>query len=207
MTPAEIARDYFKSRPNRVAKFNNFSGAGVAARPGFQFVPFKFSFTVANAVAAPAANKKLALSAGRHGTAAALAAGSFPTDAVMGDGAVITDFTITADDSNLNCDFFANYFKDRRLYVERLELNSDAPAQFTRTIVVAASTPGNVEKKRTIRIQPYFSVNQNSTNQVDMVLGTKGEEFWIGPDHVAVLDVEKTSQLVIIMSGMMEIPA
>lgn len=176
------------------------------ARPGHKFIPFSFAFSVANAISGPAVAKELALSAGRHGTAANLVLGGFPADVILSEGATVTDFTITADNSNLNCDFLTNFLESRRVLVTDMELTSDQSSQFSKAITVAPSTPGNVEKKRTILIKQYKTVNQNSSTEVKMNLADKNEHFWLGPDHVVTVKVVATSTLDVILEGFMEIP-
>lgn len=193
---------------NRAQKYlggntHSFNGESMVARPGFAMFNIDFAFSIDNDLTA---DKKLALSPGLHSSSAALATAGYSCDAVIGDGAVITDLTLSAENPKLTVNFFKNFLANRRFLVEKIRMTSDQESQFQKTIEIGISTPASVEGTKTIKINPYYNVNQQSAKTVDMVLGKHGEQFWMGPDNVAILNVAKSSNLDIIISGKIELP-
>lgn len=182
---------------------DNFNGAG-GARPGFKMIPVAFGFNVDNDLTA---RKDVALSAGAFASAANLATAGISCDALFGDGAVITSLTFTAADSKLTCDQFLAYLKSRRMLVERIEIQTDNTAQLKETITHVVGSPFKTEKQDIVRISRYKSVNQNATTEVEMVLKTKSERFWMGPDDIVTVGISKSSDSNFIIAGLLEVPA
>jgi|GEM_PF-6451609 len=191
--------------PAPAGQLDNFNSG---ARPGHGLVDFEFAVTIANSTGA--AKKISFLSNGLFPTAAKLTAAGLAVDALFAEGTVIdgggNDLVVTSENSALDADMMAAMLDKYRARIDSIRMTSDQEAQFSKTFQRSIITPISQEGQKPLRIKPYFSTNQQSTATIDMVLSTKGQQFWLSNIELANLNIVDNSSLELIISGKFELP-
>lgn len=200
-----IAVQHFAGRKMNPEQLDNFNAStGLSPRPGYTFREVFFNFNVDNNLTA---RKDLTICPASFTANADLGTAGITSDGIITDGEVITDLSATASDAKLTNDHFTAWLRENRLLVTQIEIESDTTAQFAEKFVHVKATPFVTDKQTIINIKPYKSPNQTSTSEVKMVLKTKGQEFWMGPDDVVTVGIAKSSDSNFRIVGLAEVPA
>jgi len=145
----------------------------------------RFSFTIANLSAAAIVIAMLAAfvdtlkitattDAATHVTTitksftdpTAIVAAGYACDAVLDDGVILTDVTVTAANSKMNIRQFRDYIKAQPRILGELTIQANNAAAFNSVIEVAKLSPLQGTGSQFLPLSDFLSIDQQATNKI-----------------------------------------